>query len=181
MITVRKFCFLAIVLITSCSDDDEKSVTLLDDDFDNSPGWQYTSTANHVGTLDAVEFSSPQQSLKIKALDTQANGFSFWSQQIMAVSFPEKAKLILRAKVKTQDVTGEGVFVALRCDSNTTQLSFETTQGTTMINGSNEFTEYTVNMSAIPKGTTNMWVFLIMSGTCTGEAYFDDVSLVYKW
>ncbi|HYI76500.1 MAG TPA: hypothetical protein VEW65_02715, partial [Chryseolinea sp.] len=115
-----------------------------------------------------------------RALDTQANGFSFWSQQVMAVNLPEGKKLTLRAKVKTQAVTGDGVFVALRCDSNTAVLSFVTTEGTTMINGSNEFKEYMVEIDAIPAGTTNAWVFLIMSGTCTGEAYFDDVSLVYK-
>jgi len=179
MMSVRNY-LLAIVVLISCSDDDEKYVTLLDDDFDNSPGWQYTSTANHVGTLDAVEFSSPQHSLEITAIDTQADGFSFWSQQLTSMDFPEGVKLILRAKVKTQNVTGEGAFVALRCDSNTAVLAFETTQGTTLINGSNDFKEYTVEMNAIPQGTTSVWVFLIMSGTCTGSAYFDDVSLVYK-
>jgi hypothetical protein len=53
MMGIKKSCILAIVLLTSCSDDDEKYVTLLDDDFNNSPGWQYVSTANHVGTLRA--------------------------------------------------------------------------------------------------------------------------------
>jgi hypothetical protein len=177
---IKKSCILAIVLLVSCSDDDEKYVTLLEDDFDSSPGWQYVSTANHAGTLDAVEFSSPQHSLKITALDTLADGFSFWSQQLTSVNFPAGAKLILRAKVKTQNLTGEGVFVALRCDSNKTLLSFETTQGSTTINGSSDFTEYTVEMNAIPEGTNYVYVFLIMSGTCTGSAYFDDVSLVYK-
>ncbi|MEJ1242420.1 hypothetical protein WBG78_29995 [Chryseolinea sp. T2] len=180
MMGIRTSCILALLLLTFCSDDDEKFITLLDDDFDNSPGWQYVSTANHVGALDAVEFSSPSHSLKITALDTQANGFSFWSQNLTSANFPDGAQLVLKAKIKTQDVTGEGVFVALRCDSNTTVLSFETSQGTTSINGSHDFKEYTVGMNAIPSGTTNLYVFLIMSGTSTGSAYFDDVSLVYK-
>jgi hypothetical protein len=113
MIDIKKCCILAIAFLISCSDDDEKNVTLVDDDFDNSADWQYVSTANHVGTLDAVEYSSPQHSLKITAIDTHADGFSFWSRQLTSVNLPEGAKLILKAKVKTQDVTGEGVFVLL--------------------------------------------------------------------
>jgi hypothetical protein len=55
MIGVRNSGILGIGLLTSCSDDDEKNVTLLDDDFDNNAGRQYVSTVNQEGALDAVD------------------------------------------------------------------------------------------------------------------------------
>ena len=181
MITLKKLCYLAIALCISCSDDDdEKFVSLMDDHIDASSGWDYVTTANHLGTRDATVFSSPDHSLKIAALDTQADGFSYWYRQFTSTGFPAGAKLVLKAKVKTDNVTEDGVFVALRCDMDVQVLEFKTTQNKIFINGSADFREYTVEIGAIPKNTNTIRVFLIMSGFSTGTAYFDDVTLAYK-
>ncbi|MGC3945106.1 MAG: hypothetical protein QM762_11425 [Chryseolinea sp.] len=179
MTNIKRLRYLLLTLLISCSDDDEKFTALIDDDIQDNTAWQYVSTANHTGALDTHAYSSPERSLKITALDTQADGFSFWTQQLTTMDFPSGAKVVLKVKVKTEDVMGDGVFIAVRCDSDTGTNAFESTQGETAIDGSRDFKEYTVEINSIPKGTTNMWVFLIMSGTATGTAYFDDVSLGY--
>lgn len=182
MIILKKLCYLSIVLCLSCSDDDdEKLVSLMEDDIDNGTSWEYVKATNHVGAVDASVFSSPDHSLKIDALDTQPDEFSFWYREFTSTSFPEGAKLILKAKVKTDNVTGDGVFVAMRCDMDTNVLEFKTTQNKTPINGSGDFKEYTIQIGAIPKNTNTIRVYLIMSGSSTGTAYFDEVTLVYKY
>jgi hypothetical protein len=180
MIPVKRLCYLAIAICVSCSDDDNDPVSLLNDDITSSAGWDYVNTANHVGALDATVFSSPQNSLKIAVVDNKADGFSFWHHLINTADVHEGAKLTLRVKVKTDNVTNDGVFVALRCDNNSQILAFETTEDKITINGTTDFVEHTVEINSVPKDTNTIRVFLIMNGNSTGTAYFDDVSVSYK-
>lgn len=92
------------------------------------------------------------------------------------------SSLELTVKVKVTNVTGNGVFVALRGDgdSSSSSIFFETTQDVQTINGTADFTSYTVKLDSYPEGVKYIYIFLIMHASSTGSANFDDISLISR-
>ncbi len=116
-------------------------------------------------------------SLKIRS-DQQVDDFGYWVQGITEI--PKGKRLQLSTKIKTNEVDGEGVFIVIRTDSslNNDQLQFYTTQNNLFIGGTQDWTEYSLEMDEEVKEEVEIiYVFLIFGRQTTGTAYFDDVSL----
>ena len=180
--TVGLLCGI-LLLVSACSDDDDHTTTqIVDDDVEGSIGWQFVNmaSATHTGVVVNSASASSSHSLSITSSEVKADGFSFWSLKVTPPDIPVGASLELTVKVKVTDVTGEGVFVALRGDGNSSSSSifFKSTQDNRTIDGTADFTTYSVKLSSYPEGVKNIYIFLMMDGSGTGSANFDDISLV---
>ncbi len=158
-----------------------KKIEVLNDTIAATNGWSYDnkSEPEDKGTENTDFFTSKGYSLSITSASTSAsNGFSYWSLWIPNLQLPVGSKLVLKAKVKLTDVTGNGVHVAMRGDSQSENIFFVTTQGVQNIIGDQDFKEYTIKLNYYPQDVSGIFIFLIMDGSATGTAYFDDISLV---
>ena len=138
----------------------------------NPNGYDYGFTAEAA--------SSPQYSLKINCNQVKNDtAYSYYVQNSIPMStIPVGARLTLKAKIKTA-LVGQGVAIALRGDKGTKSgVFFVTTQGKTPITGTQEFTEYSVELPSFAGGIDNLLVFLVYLPKTTGYVYFDDVSLI---
>ena len=118
------FLLLLILFIVSCSDDDHTVTQVLDDDLEGANGWVFLNVApaDHEGILDNSFSSSSIHSLSTTSSSAQAGGFSFWRFSIPRPDIPVGASLELTVKVKVSDVTGDGAFIAMRGDKNSSSL-----------------------------------------------------------
>lgn len=170
--------FLTVVFISSCSEDEHTITQLLEDDLEGANGWVFVNVApaDQEGVLDNAISASSTHSLSITS-SSEAGGFSFWRYTILQPDVPVGASLELTVKVKVSAITGAGAFVALRGDQSGSSVFFKTTQGFRVINGTNDFTTYKVNLESFPEGVDTMYIFLILDGASTGTVHFDDISL----
>src|SRR4051812_37458121 len=153
----------AICLLMSCGkkDDVAPSQVLLNTDiesgasnpdywfFDPGPSGAYT------GTWTDEEASSKSHSLKVDATAMQTSAFSYWSQLYtstrVGLKLPVGRDLTLSVKIKSKNLTGAGVSIAIRADNSVSPdksgSTFSTTQGGIQINGTFDWKTYTVKMN----------------------------------
>jgi len=156
-----------------------KPVEILRDSIAASNSWFFDNTGEpeDKGTLSTAFSASKGHALSISSASTASSGFSSWSYRITPSEIPVGSKLVLKLKVKLNEVAGNGVCVALRGDTSSENAFFVTTEGNQRISGTQEFKEYSVKLNYYPQDVSAIWIFLIMD-TSTGTAYFDDISLV---
>lgn len=166
------------------------------------PDWASAKTESHPWYLDPYpldttwQFKGPQHlagsepnsheagarayALKIEAPAGQLlEQPAFWRHITSHPKIPEGAKLVLRAKVRLDSVTGPGVALAVRGDhflSGESPLNFSTKKETTL-NGIGYHAVELVVTDYFPDAVNALYVFLIMQPGSTGTAYFDDVVL----
>ena len=170
-----------LLLVSACSDDDDHTTTqIVNDDLEGSIAWQFVNVApaSHAGVVVNSVSASSSHSLSITSSEAKSDGFSFWRLVKTPSDIHVGAPLELTVKVRVTNVTGNGVYVALRGDDASNMVFFETTQGSQTINGTADFTTYTVKLDSYPEGVTQIYIFLIMHASSTGSANFDDISLI---
>jgi len=123
--------------------------------------------------------ASPKNSLKINCNKvTNDTAFCFYSQTIPTTNLKVGSKLTLKVKIKTLNMVGEGVSIAIRGDgANLPSVFFKTTQGVTQITGNQDFKEYSVSLDSYAGNANQIFIFLVYLPKTTGSVYFDDVSL----
>ena len=125
--------------------------------------------------------ASPKNSLKINCNKvTNDTAFCFYSQSIPTTNIRIGSKLTLKVKVKTLNMVGEGISIAIRGDKTGANLQsafFKTTQGVTQISGNQDFKEYSVSLESYAGNADQIILFLVYLPKTTGSVYFDDVSL----
>ncbi|GAB3327698.1 hypothetical protein GCM10027299_28670 [Larkinella ripae] len=85
--------------------------------------------------------------------------------------------LTLTAKVRLEQVQGQGVSLVLRGDRNSQpSVLFATTEGKTPVKGTADFAEYAVTLP-YSAGVDELFIYLILLPHTTGTATFTDVSL----
>lgn len=148
-------------------------------------GWNFFDTsisggssAYAMGFTDEAA-SSPRYSLKINCNEARSDtAFSYFGQHnISTAGIPIGAKITLKAKVKTVDIKGEGISIALRGDKARKIVFFETTENKAKITGTKDFTEYTATLNSYPGDIDDLMIFLVYLPGTTGQVYFDDISL----
>ncbi len=176
-------CVLATSLAGCRKDDD--TVQLLDDpslnngqNFPNN--WYYLqNNSNHkffwspkadnpkdfyfaieTGTLDAVNYSVFIQTVK--------------------TPIPKGKQLVLRAKVKAEQLTGLGADLAIRCEGPQGLITGALSQPENPIKGDFDWKEFTVVLDKVPDETTSIVVALLYERSTTGKVYFDDITLSYQ-
>jgi hypothetical protein len=175
--------FAAILIILSCSKDEVIEQIVANSDFTSgsaSPdAWFYYGNGSghehdwtkKTGTSDycisiAGAFSIQQ--------------ISYWYQNFLGI-IPRGKTLTLKAKIKAEDLSGQGASIAVRCDGDTAgNLAFSTSQGKSDISGTFEWKEFTVTLDKVPENTRSIIIFLIYLPNTTGKVSFDDVILTYK-
>jgi gamma-glutamyltranspeptidase len=105
----------------------------------------------------------------------------FWSQTITDI--PVGKRLKLTAKIKTEDITGTGVSIAIRCDDSTYNEKakmFATTEEKVSIIGTNDWTQYQVELTdKVTPNIRSITVFLTLLPKSGGTVWFDDISLIH--
>jgi hypothetical protein len=123
---------------------------------------------------------SPSHSLKISRAGAGESSFGFWAQTFLAVNYVRSA-ITLTASVRLEGADGQGVALAIRGDDTYMPTgnaeAFATTQGSLVINGSQEWTEYSVTLENVPAGIKSITVYLLLLPGTQGTVYFDDISL----
>ncbi|NLY91572.1 MAG: hypothetical protein GX081_08210 [Firmicutes bacterium] len=97
-------------------------------------------------------------------------------------SIPVGKKLKLAVRIKTENLTGEGAAIAIRCDDAVPGAAdqFVTTQGKIQITGTKDWTTYTVELGErVRSDIEAITVFLLYLPKTSGVVYFDDASLIY--
>src|SRR5690349_9373631 len=118
--------FAFVFLISACSDDDKHSgVQVVNDNLEGSIEWQFVNVAPaaHSATVASSVSASSSHSLSTTSVE-QSTGFSFWRLGVTPSNIPVGASLELSVKVKVANVTGDGVFIALRGDDDSPNSLF---------------------------------------------------------
>jgi hypothetical protein len=142
-----------------------------------SNNWTFLKRTNslQIGELNSSIYSSAGGSLSIKA--TSSSVFSYWVRSFEPQGIKQSSKLTLTAKIKVDNVTEGGVFIALRGDDDTKNIFFNSTEFRKKIIGTTGFVEYSVEVPYYLDATKKVYAFLIMDGQATGTVYFDDITL----
>ncbi len=147
-----------------------------------SPDNWWNGSANNSAfefAWDKNEFRSPGHSVKIGSVDSGDN-FAIWAQTITASELIGK-KISLNVYIKGVNLTGSGIYIAIRGDDTLlpsgSAESFATTQGNENISGNFDWKMYSVTLNKVPDNTKSLTFYLIYGSKTSGTAYFDDVSL----
>jgi hypothetical protein len=123
---------------------------------------------------------SPSHSLRIENRGAAESAYAFWAQTIKADAYVGRA-LTLSASVRLDGADGNGIALAIRGDDTLVPAGyaelFTTTQGNVQINGSREWTAYSVTVASVPSNIKSLTVYLIHLHGTRGTVYFDDISL----
>lgn len=176
---------LLIVLLESCSSEDPQIGQLLGNSNveigSTTPNNWFFSTAQgkyNVTWTDKESFS-PNKSLQISIQSPESTDFAFWGQTINT-NLPTGNSVTLKVKIKG-NLTGTGISIAIRGDDTVqaagTGEQFVTTQGTSPISGTFDWTDYSIKLDNVDPGTQSLTVYLVFLPNTTGEVYFDDIIL----
>jgi hypothetical protein len=173
--------FISIFFL-SCNEPEEFiSLELLDnasvEDGNQTPVRWFVVDGDYQKGWSELESSEGNRSLELTS-DMTGGEFGYWGQSVTD-DIPYGRKLKLSCDIKLEEVTGEGVSIAVRGDSNTKMaIFFETTQGKNLISGNQEWENYTVEMTeTVPEEVTKILVFLLLLDDTKGTVYFDNISL----
>lgn len=144
----------------------------------NDTDWEFSNTtgSTHLSEISSTSFSTPGSSLKISA--TETSEFSFWRYRLTPEGIEQGSRLVMEVDIQLENVTNDGIYIAIRGDSADDVVFFNTTQGRTTINGTSSFTTYTVEIPYYIETVETINLFLILSGDSTGTVYFDDIKLI---
>ena len=143
--------------------------------------WWHGATNRNLFNIELVNdvFHSSSQSVKISA-NNSANEFSFWAQTIQADELIGKS-INIDIKIKSENISGEGIAIAIRGDDTITPRNgaeiFSTTQNNVKIDGTFDWTTYSVSMDTIPEDIKSITIYLIYLRNTSGTVYFDDINL----
>lgn len=176
---------LSICMIVSCKKDDSNPNQLLlntnmEKISSSEQTWfNYGSGTGFDASWTNEQSFSPVYSLKISRTISDSGNFWYFGQFINS-NIPVGHDLTLTAKIKGINLTGEGASIVIRCDGADPDIQFETTQGVIKIDGTFDWTTYTLNLAKVESNVTSIIVYLIFLPNTTGSVYFDDVTLIYN-
>ncbi len=184
---ILTFSFFAIFLLDSCDKEDVHPGQLINNsDVETGSAtpnswWFSTGQEKYTVSWTDTESFSPSKSLKISNQTLESTEFAFWAQTI-STHLPTGKSVTLNLKVKG-NMTGTGISIVIRGD-NTVQPEgageqFVTTQGTSPISGTFDWTDYSIKLGNVEASTQSLTVYLVYLPDTTGEVYFDDISLTH--
>jgi hypothetical protein len=184
------FSLVVFVFLFGCS---KKSIEpspaqlLLNGDMEAGTSWPdqwFIATPASIPTTDfstswsTDQFSSPGHSLSI-ARTVTPNSTDFYSLGQTVIVDESGKTLTFSVKIKGVNLAGDGVSIAIRTDTSTTQdLQFSTTQGQTSITGTFDWKTFSVKLTGVQSSVEYIDVYLVFLPNTTGTVYFDDAELV---
>ncbi len=194
---------LALGLFNACKKEEAQPQTiatvLVNGDMEASPyndwgsylGKNSTTNPNkYVADYSTEAASSPAHSIKVSS-DAVKNDTTYqYFQQFFKLTdrpIPAGAKLTLKAKIKTSNIQGTGISIAMGGNqaianslgqfTKVNSTFYTSTEGVTPIKGTADFKEYTLTWPSLPAATTHVYILLAYLPKTTGIVYFDDVAL----
>ncbi len=141
--------------------------------------WTGSSGSGFNFNWETSEYLSPSHSVSITTAESNTY-FAFWAQTIMATDLIGK-KLTLDVNIKAKQLSGGGIYIAIRCDDtfppSGVAAAFSTTQNNILINGTFDWKKHSVTLDKVPVNTKAVTFYLIYGTKTSGTAFFDDVSL----
>ena len=194
---------LALALFNACKKEEAQPQTiatvLVNGDMEASPyndwgsylGKNSTTSPNiYVVDYSTEAASSPVHSIKVSSNAVKNDTTYQYLQQFFKLTeraIPAGAKLTLKAKIKTSNIQGTGISIAMGGNQVITNALgqatkvnstfYTSTEGVTPITGTADFKEYTLTWPSLPAATTHVYVLLAYLPKTTGAVYFDDVAL----
>jgi hypothetical protein len=161
------------------SEKNNPTILLSDSISSNTTGWHFTQTAGSVqtGALSSQVYLSAGTSMEIQSAITSPTAYSYWYYSWMPQGLNQSDRLQLTVNVKLENVTGPGVYIALRGNSDTKSVFIRSTQNVTKISGTSGFTSYSVQVPYYLTSAKYLVIYLIMDAQSTGTVYFDDVTV----
>jgi hypothetical protein len=144
----------------------------------NTENWEYSHNgkSKHCGNISTRFFSSPGSSLKIST--TEPSGFSSWKYELNPKGLKHGSRLVMEVNIKLENVTNDGVAIAIRGVSNEDMIFIGSTEGVKTINGTSPFVKYTVEVPYYIEKAKKVELFLLLHNNATGTVYFDDIKLI---
>ncbi len=142
-------------------------------------GWTFFSSSVLFvkGRWTTLESVSPSHALSI-VLSRAIGTPSHWSQGISIDSTFIGKTVKFSAKIKLDQVQGQGAILVFRANGVEGQLlDLASTEVEIEINGTDDWKTYSTQMLDLPKGTESIRAFLLVAPNTTGTVYFDDTSL----
>jgi hypothetical protein len=186
---------LKIVLVIGCvglmischKDDPFPTQVLVNGSMDAASSSNPTAPANWAqsgpSTSWATEdYVSGDHSLKIFSPVANSPDFSYWSQTYSG-KIPGSQDLVFSVKIKGKDLHGPGISLLINDDLHTspsiTPDQVASTQEVTFINGTFDWTTYSVKLVNVDPAAKSITVYILCFPGTTGTAYFDDATLVH--
>ncbi|GAB3882879.1 hypothetical protein [Spirosoma agri] len=189
--------FTTVVLLSACKKEEPQSQpianVLTNGDFEATPYQDWTTNLGKTSTTKPNTYSvsysteaasSPSHSIKVICSAAPDDTTYQFMQQVLYMGttpIPAGAKLTMKVKIKTVNVQGNGISLALGgnlgASANYAPAFYTSTEGKTSIVGTQEFTEYSLTFDSFPANMYSMYVLLFFLPKTTGTAYYDDVSL----
>lgn len=147
-------------------------------------GYYYNLTSNPNGykasyTTEAA--ASGSHSLKISCSSIRNDTtFCYFEQDIFPTTLTPGKKLTLKAKIKTDNLVGQGVALAMigyKQIGNQNNIVFFPSTEKTPITGTSDFKEYTVTLDSYPGNIDVIAIHVFYLPKTTGTIFVDDVSL----
>ncbi len=118
----------------------------------------------------------------IKMVATAHDGLLMAYQKVTNY-IPIGKKVKLTVRIKTENLVGQGASIVIRCDDTVNREGepeqFATTQSITTIEGTKEWTYYSLELGERIKSTIkSITVFLLVLPDTSGTVYFDNASLI---
>ncbi|MVM30963.1 hypothetical protein GO755_13055 [Spirosoma sp. HMF4905] len=197
-----------LLLLTACKKQETQPQSIanavVNGDFEATPYQDWSSAVNRNSLVKPNSYSvdytteaasSPSHSIKVSCNAAYNDSTYHLLQQnfymasssssppagAKVLSIPAGAKLTMKAKIKTVNIKGEGINIAMGgyygADKKYASAFYTESRGKISINGTNDFTEYTISFDSFPPNVYNMYVIIFFMPNTTGTAYYDDVSL----
>lgn len=186
-----------VLLVNSCKKEDAQPQTIANvltgGDFETSPYATWISSVNKNSasqpTIYSLDYSieaasSPTHSIKVSCKAAPNDSTYQLFQQVLYTSstpIPTGSKLTLKAKIKTVNIQGNGISIAMGgnkgVNDNYASAFYTESQGKIAITGTNDFKEYTLTFDSFPANTYSFYVLFFFLPKTTGTAYYDDVTL----
>jgi hypothetical protein len=180
------YAALFVMLLCGCNDDPKPPTELLVNvDIESGGtlpnGWLDMEETVYTTEWTTEEASSGIRSLKISATESDDTNFALWYQHYAGV-IPVDKDLVLSVRIKGNNVSGEGIAIAIRGNDGISldAAQFSTTQGTINITGNFDWTTYQVRLNKLQKDIKSITVYLMLLNNTTGTVYFDDASLMVQ-
>ena len=141
--------------------------------------WGQGATEEQLGHITYITDSEDDNSyIKIDTI-TKENNF-IYAYQSIENNIPKGKKLKLTVKIKTENLTGGGAAIAIRCNVKGKAAQFVSTQWKIPIEGTKDWTTYTVELNErVRSDIESITAFLLFTSDTSGTVYFDDASLIY--
>lgn len=181
--------FIYIILISNCTDPGKNPTPvtyqfLTNTDVEEGTSSPYNWALNEIGDCtadwDNTVFQSSSHSLRISNSVSDAGNWGNCNQSVTE-DIPVGKNPVLKVSIKTNNITGAGGAIMIRCDDvSGAAIAFKTTEGSVSITGTQDWTEYELQLdNAIPAETATIIIFLNLLPESTGDIYFDDITYAY--